>query len=144
MAICFVSGVGVKMNNIILPSEKYIELTAALAEDILQATYLDTILIEEENGDIRYTDEAQERFNEHLEMVCHNLSAHGIYKIDQCDHCEDGYIKDEYVNCLGGGPREDFNYIILMTPCTHCNQADLDDDGQPDEAQEWHDFDQDC
>ena len=94
------------MAIIILPPEKYIELTAALAKDILQATYLDVILIEHENGDIRYTEEAQDCFHEHLEMVEDNLSAHGIYK--------------------------------------EGDQPNPDDDGQPDEAQEWHDFDPDC
>lgn len=94
------------MTNIILPPEKYIELTANLAEAILCDTYLDTILIEHENGDMRYTEEAQDRFHEHLEMVEDKLSEHGIYK--------------------------------------EGDQPNPDDDGQPDEAQEWHDFDPDC
>ena len=64
----------------ILPAEKYIELTADLADAILCDTYLDDVLIEEDNGNIRYTEEAQDRFNEHLEMVCDKLSAYGIYK----------------------------------------------------------------
>ena len=64
----------------ILPEETYIELTTDLADAILCETYLDDILTEEDNGDIRYTEEAQERFNEHLDMVCDKLSAYGIYK----------------------------------------------------------------
>lgn len=64
----------------ILSAEKYIELTANLAEAILCNTYLDNILIEDENGDIHYTEEAQDCFNEHLDMVCEVLSAHGIHK----------------------------------------------------------------
>ena len=64
----------------ILSAEKYLELTADLADAILCDTYLDDVLIEHENGDIRYTEEAQDRFNEHLDMVCEKLSAHGIHK----------------------------------------------------------------
>jgi len=69
-----------RMTRMILPVEKYIELTADLADAILCDTYLDDVLIEEDNGDIRYTEGAQERFNEHLDMVCDKLSAYGIYK----------------------------------------------------------------
>ena len=64
----------------ILSAEKYLELTADLADAILCDTYLDDVLIEHENGDIRYTEEAQNRFEEHLDMVCEKLSAHGIHK----------------------------------------------------------------
>ena len=64
----------------ILSAEKYIELTADLAAKILNNTYLDEILTEDENGDIRYTEEAQEQFNEHFDMVCAHLTAHGIHK----------------------------------------------------------------
>jgi hypothetical protein len=64
----------------ILSAEKYLELTADLADAILCNTYLDNILIEDENGDERYTEEAQDRFEEHLDMVCARLSAHGIHK----------------------------------------------------------------
>ena len=64
----------------ILSAEKYLELTADLAQAILCNPYLDDVLIEDENGDERYTEEAQDRFNEHLDMVCARLSAHGIFK----------------------------------------------------------------
>ena len=64
----------------ILSVEKYLELTSCLAAKILNNTYLDEILTEDENGDIRYTEEAQEQFNEHLDMVCAHLTAHGIHK----------------------------------------------------------------
>ena len=64
----------------ILQSERYIELTSCLAAKILEDTYLDEILTEEENGDIRYTEDAQDRFNEHLDMVCAHLFEYGIFK----------------------------------------------------------------
>jgi len=119
MAICFVSGVGVKMDEnwindfdeynmdeIIVPAEQYIELTSSLADAILQSTYLDRVFVEDDNGDQRYSEDAQDSFNEHLSMVCDHLFAHKIYK--------------------------------------EGDQPNPDDDGQPDEAQEWHDFDPDC
>tara|TARA_B100000768_G_C11236457_1_gene357469 strand:- start:180 stop:401 length:222 start_codon:yes stop_codon:yes gene_type:complete len=68
----------------ILSTEKYIELTTDLADAILHETRgsgaVIDVLIEHKNGDIHYTEEAQDRFNEHLDMVCEKLSAHGIYK----------------------------------------------------------------
>jgi hypothetical protein len=68
----------------ILSVEKYLELTADLADAILHETRgsgaVIDVLIEHENGDIRYTEEAQDRFNDHLDMVCEKLSAHGIHK----------------------------------------------------------------
>lgn len=42
---------------------------AEIAEYILEDTYLDPILVTDDNGDERYTDEAQERFNEHHDAV---------------------------------------------------------------------------
>ena len=63
---------------------------------------------------------------------------------DECEHCENGYIESEWPKSLGGGPRQDFTYEVIMEPCTHCNQANLDDDEQPDEAQEWEDFNPFC
>ena len=31
-----------------------------------------------------------------------------------------------------------------LTWCVHYRNEQMDDDGQPDEAQEWHDFDPEC
>jgi hypothetical protein len=94
------------MTNIILPAETYIELTVKLADAILCDTYLDVVLIEDKNGDTRYTEEAQNRFEEHLEMVEYHLSEYGICKEDD----------------------QAYNLIVQ----------------EPDEAQEWHDFNPDC
>lgn len=67
-----------------------------------------------------------------------------MFIMSECEHCDEGWIEDERPESCGSGPSEHFHWIIYKEPCTHCNQADLDDDGQPDEAQEWHDFDPDC
>lgn len=68
------------MNKLILPAEEYILFTTSLADNILHATYLDTVIVEGKNGDLQYTEEAQSRFEEHLDMVCANLKAHNIFK----------------------------------------------------------------
>lgn len=45
------------------------QAVAEIADYILEDTYQDPILVEDDNGDERYTDEAQERFNEHHDAV---------------------------------------------------------------------------
>ena len=62
----------------VLSPEKYLELTSALADEILAATYPSHYLKEDENGDLRYTVDAQYFFNAHLDLVSNCLTAHGI------------------------------------------------------------------
>jgi Zn finger protein HypA/HybF involved in hydrogenase expression len=42
----------------------------------------------------------------------------------------------------------EFDGYALLTRCPHCggplSKLDNDDDGQPDEQQEWADYDPDC
>jgi len=47
----------------------FLQAVAVVAEYILQDTYLDPIWVTDDNGDERYTDESQERFNEHHDAV---------------------------------------------------------------------------
>lgn len=110
------------MDKIIVPAEQYIELTSSLADAILQSTYLDRVFVEDDNGDQRYSEDAQDSFNEHLSMVCDHLSAHKIFK------------KGEETNTRS----DDWAAALFL----HAGVSK--DDGQPDEAQEWHDFDPDC
>ena len=57
--------------------------------------------------------------------------------IAYCQHCD--YYRDLDYESEGQWD-EDFNYI-----CESCVQEkEEEDDGQPDEAQEWHDYDPDC
>jgi len=39
---------------------------------------------------------------------------------------------------------EDLNPEGHCTPCERATTGEDDHDGQPDEMQEWHDFDPDC
>jgi hypothetical protein len=57
----------------------------------------------------------------------------GIAVMAECEHCQDGWVKDERIeDCGGGGPSEHFHYVSYKDPCLHCNQADQADE-QPDE-----------
>ena len=57
----------VPINTVRAPVFK--QAVAEIAEYILEDTYQDAILVTDDNGDERYTDEAQERFNEHHDAV---------------------------------------------------------------------------
>lgn len=52
-----------------ISNETFLELSAQIAEAWLHDAYLDEIYVEDENGDERYTEEAQDRFNDILDEV---------------------------------------------------------------------------
>lgn len=52
-----------------ISNETFLELSAELAEAWMNDAYLDDIYIEDDNGDERYTEEAQDRFNDILDEV---------------------------------------------------------------------------
>ena len=52
-----------------ISNETFIELSAEIAEAWMNDAYLDDIYVEDENGDERYTEEAQDRFNDILDEV---------------------------------------------------------------------------
>lgn len=52
-----------------IDSQDLLELSCDIASYILEETYLDNLYEERENGDEVYTDEAQERFVQHLDIV---------------------------------------------------------------------------
>ena len=55
-----------KMN---ISNQTFLELSAEIAEAWMNDAYLDDIYVEDENGDERYTEEAQDRFNDILDEV---------------------------------------------------------------------------
>ena len=57
---------GKKMN---ISNQTFLELSAEIAEAWMNDAYLDDIYVEDENGDERYTEEAQDRFNDILDEV---------------------------------------------------------------------------
>ena len=52
-----------------ITNEQFLELSADIAGAWLEDAYLDNIWQEEDNGDMRYTDDAQDRFNDILDTV---------------------------------------------------------------------------
>ena len=52
-----------------ISNQTFLELSAEIAEAWMNDTYLDDIYVEDENGDERYTEEAQDRFNDILDEV---------------------------------------------------------------------------
>ena len=52
-----------------ISNDTFLELSAEIAEAWMNDAYLDDIYVEDENGDERYTEEAQDRFNDILDEV---------------------------------------------------------------------------
>ena len=53
----------------LLTNEQFLNLSADIAGAWLEDAYLDNVWQEEDNGDMRYTDDAQDRFNDILDTV---------------------------------------------------------------------------
>lgn len=67
-------------NKYYLTPETYIQLTADLADFMLEYSSLDPVTETDENGDERYTDEKQDEFCAILDQVESLFSAAGIFK----------------------------------------------------------------
>ena len=52
-----------------ISNQTFLELSTEIAEAWMNYAYLDDIYVEDENGDERYTEEAQDRFNDILDEV---------------------------------------------------------------------------
>lgn len=52
-----------------IPNDLFIELSCNIAEYVLKETFEGQITQTEDNGDVRFTDEAQDEFNDHLDMI---------------------------------------------------------------------------
>jgi len=52
-----------------ITNEQFLELSADIAGAWLEDAYLDDVWQEEDNGDMHYTDDAQDRFNDILDTV---------------------------------------------------------------------------
>jgi len=52
-----------------ITNEQFLELSADIAGAWLEDAYLDNIWQEEDNGDMHYTNDAQDRFNDILDTV---------------------------------------------------------------------------
>ena len=63
-----------------MKTENFLELCSDIAGAWLNDAYLDEIWEEKENGDEVYTEDAQDRFNDILDMVEQILENNGITK----------------------------------------------------------------
>ena len=52
-----------------ITNEQFLELSADIAGAWLEDAYLDNVWQEDDNGDERYTNDAQDRFNDILDTV---------------------------------------------------------------------------
>jgi len=52
-----------------ITNEQFLELSADIAGAWLEDAYLDNVWQEEDNGDMHYTNDAQDRFNDILDTV---------------------------------------------------------------------------
>jgi len=52
-----------------ITNEQFLELSADIAGAWLEDAYLDDVWQEEDNGDMHYTNDAQDRFNDILDTV---------------------------------------------------------------------------
>ena len=56
-------------NTMQITNEQFLELSADIAGAWLEDAYLDDVWQEEDNGDMHYTNDAQDRFNDILDTV---------------------------------------------------------------------------
>jgi hypothetical protein len=74
----------------VIRSEQYVELYSELAELMLEANNVDLppeiLLVTEANGDVRYTDAAQDRFNDYCDEVEAVLSKNNIIKVSDFEY----------------------------------------------------------
>ena len=74
----------------IIRPEQYVELYSELAELMLEANNVDLppeiLLVTEANGDVRYTDAAQDRFNDYCDEVEAVLSKNNIIKVSDFEY----------------------------------------------------------
>jgi len=56
-------------NKTPITTSDFIELACSIASYVLEDTYLDYPYEENDSGDLVYTDDAQDRFNEHYDVI---------------------------------------------------------------------------
>ena len=113
----------------IIRSEQYVELYSELAELMLEANNVDLppeiLLVTEANGDVRYTDAAQERYNDYCDEVEAVLSKNNIVG-EQC-------LSDNNVGRNLRSYVSDVEYNVLQVAIDHMieHQEGLQSDDVP-------------
>ena len=113
----------------IIRPEQYVELYSELAELMLEANNVDLppeiLLVTEANGDVRYTDAAQERYNDYCDEVEAVLSKNNIVG-EQC-------LSDNNVGRNLRSYVSDVEYNVLQVAIDHMieHQEGLQSDDVP-------------
>ena len=122
----------------IIRSEQYVELYSELAELMLEANNVDLppeiLLVTEANGDVRYTDAAQERYNDYCDDVEAVLLRNNIFG-EQC-------LSDNNVGRNLRSYVSDVEYNVLQVAIDHMieHQEGIQSDDVPCDDAEWNDI----
>jgi hypothetical protein len=122
----------------IIRPEQYVELYSELAELMLEANNVDLppeiLLVTEANGDVRYTDAAQERYNDYCDEVEAVLSKNNIVG-EQC-------LSDNNVGRNLRSYVSDVEYNVLQVAIDHMieHQEGIQSDDVPCDDAEWNDI----
>jgi hypothetical protein len=122
----------------IIRPEQYVELYSELAELMLEANNVDLppeiLLVTEANGDVRYTDAAQDRFNDYCDEVEAVLSKNNIVG-EQC-------LSDNNVGRNLRSYVSDVEYNVLQVAIDHMieHQEGIQSDDVPCDDAEWNDI----
>ena len=126
----------------IIRPEQYVELYSELAELMLEANNVDLppeiLLVTEANGDVRYTDAAQDRFNDYCEDVESVLLANNIVG--------EQYLSENNVDrnlrLLVKATISAVEYNVLQVALDHMieHQEGIQSDDVPCDDAEWDDI----
>ena len=130
----------------IIRPEQYVELYSELAELMLEANNVDLpseiLLVTEANGDVRYTDAAQERYNDYCDEVEAVLSKNNIVG--------EQFLSDNNLNrrpslnirLLVKSAISAVEYNVLQVAIDHMieHQEGLQSDDVPCDDAEWNDI----
>tara|TARA_R110002033_G_scaffold50701_2_gene97824 strand:- start:266 stop:709 length:444 start_codon:yes stop_codon:yes gene_type:complete len=130
----------------IIRPEQYVELYSELAELMLEANNVDLppeiLLVTEANGDVRYTDAAQDRFNDYCEEVESVLLANNIVG--------EQYLSDNNLNrrpslnirLVVKSAISAIEYNVLQVALDHMieHQEGIQSDDVPCDDAEWDDI----
>ena len=64
------------MSKVIIPTEKWVGLYAEISNYVLEYSSLDSIYMEDENGDVVFTPEKQNQFNDITDSIENILSVY--------------------------------------------------------------------
>tara|TARA_B100001094_G_C18111397_1_gene761383 strand:+ start:674 stop:949 length:276 start_codon:yes stop_codon:yes gene_type:complete len=84
--------------------------------------------------------------NEILPLVTRAIDTGDLEMIEEAQSILKGYLADDWADEEVNNLFKNLNGLVIATEadCYRHDENDDEDDGQPSELQEWHDFDPDC